>query len=203
MLKFGSFEPIKQLPISLQYQSKLEKILQLFIQSFNNQDITREKFKAFLASSLDNTSDVTRLLLQVRPGKSVSEYYPLGKVNKKNFRKKLKIWKMENSISQPKKILVNDLLNDESTWDSIMGLGEIQFEGRQSNPDDVDVEFVSSELERVRAEEGLFPSVILGNDELNVEPYLNTEDSAYILSSGSGLRSTSTDPFIFDNIRKS
>ena len=203
MLKFGSFEPIKQLPISLQYQSKLEKILQLFIQSFNNQDITREKFKAFLASSLDNTSDVTRLLLQVRPGKSVSEYYPLGKVNKKNFRKKLKIWKMENSISQPKKILVNDLLNDESTWDSIMGLGEIQFEGRQSNPDDVDVEFVSSELERVRAEEGLFPSVILGNDELNVEPYLNTEDSAYILSSGSCLRSTSTDPFIFDNIRKS
>ena len=169
MYLYRTFNPLKQLIHNDAYQQKISEILEMYSTSIGDQIPTRQNFKQFVAAPFNNISNSTQLLVllcAVRHEKSKQQYDPIGHISRDMFREKLLIWleslkEMEDHSVNVE--LVESLLNDESTWSSILGLEDSDSDSRSSDIEEtVDLITPSDLIQSIAAlimeEEGLVSS---------------------------------------------
>ena len=150
MFKYRTFNPVNQLIHTEAYKGKISKIIQLYQQSLgNNVSATHQNFVQYLSTAVLNPSDNKELLLlliSVRPNKSVGKYEALVSFDKNDFKTKLKLWDAEATVGSENYMKAKELLNDESTWSSILGLEISGSEVGSPNLEELDVADLPSEL---------------------------------------------------------
>ena len=167
MFKYKIFHPVDQLIHTKAYKEKIAKIIELYLQSLgNNVSATHENFIQYLSTPFLNPSDNKELLLlliSVRSNKSVGKYEALGSGGKEEFKTKLKWWDAEATVGSEISKKAQELLNDESTWSSILGLEDSDSDSRSSDIEEtVDLITPSDLIQSIAAlimeEEGLVSS---------------------------------------------
>ena len=150
MFKYKIFHPVDQLIHTKAYKEKIAKIIELYLQSLgNNVSATHENFIQYLSTPFLNPSDNKELLLlliSVRSNKSVGKYEALASGGKEEFKTKLKWWDAEATVGSEISKKAQELLNDESTWSSILGLERSGSEVGSPDSEELDVADLPSQL---------------------------------------------------------